>query len=82
MTEYEKQQAILFKDCFGTDTGKRVLDNLSGYCFENRSTFVEGSHDKQNVNQGKRSVILYIREILNRNLDEKVVEFKNENNYI
>ncbi len=63
----EKQIAAEFKACYGTEHGKRVLDVLSNYCFENRSTFVEGNHDKQNVNNGKRAVILYIRKQLNFN---------------
>ena len=61
-----------FKSLFTSETGSRVIDNLSFYCFEYRSTFAEGKQDKQNVNNGKRAVILYIREKMNKKLDEEV----------
>lgn len=61
LTEEEKLKKLNYQSFFATDVGKKVLDDLSYYCYEHRSTYVEGNHDKQNVNNGKRSVILYIR---------------------
>ena len=61
-----------FKSLFASEAGSRVIANLSNYCFEHRSTFVEGSQTKQNVNNGKRAVILYIRDKMNKKLDEEV----------
>ena len=82
MTEDKRlQDAIDFNTTFSTPCGKKVLNNLSAYCYENRSTYVEGDHDKQNVNNGKRAVILYIRSkmdydpknsIQNESLNERV----------
>ena len=70
MTDKEKQVYMDFKSLFTSETGSRVIDNLSNYCYESRSTFVEGSQTKQNVNNGKRAVILYIREKMNKKFDE------------
>ena len=71
MTNTERQVYMDFRSLFASETGSRVIKNLSNYCYENRSTFVEGSPSKQNVNNGKRAVILYIREKMNRKLDEE-----------
>lgn len=82
MTDTEKQLAIVYKTCFSTEVGKKVLSDLSEKCFEKRSTFVEGNHDKQNVNQGKRAVILYIRDLIEKDLDKPEPELIKEQNYI
>jgi len=50
-----------YRKLFESPDGKRVLEDLSGYCYENRSTYVEGSQSREHVNQGKRAVILRIR---------------------
>jgi hypothetical protein len=50
-----------YRKLFDSPDGKRVLEDLSEYCYENESTFVESSQSKEHVNQGKRAVILYIR---------------------
>ena len=81
INELEKQLVMAYKSVFSTDAGKNVLDDLSLRCFENRSTYVENNHDKQNVNQGKRSIILYIRDILSKDLDkpeQKTEQVKDE----
>jgi hypothetical protein len=62
MADEEKLKRLNYQSCFATDAGKKVLADLSGYCYEERNTFAEGNHDKQNVNNGKRAVILYIRD--------------------
>ena len=54
-----------YRKLFTSPDGKRVLEDLSEYCFENKSTFVETSQSKEHVNQGKRAVILYIRSKMN-----------------
>lgn len=82
MTNEEKiALASAYKACFNTNDGKKVIEDLSRYCYENRNTFVEGNHDKQNVNNGKRAVILYIRSKLNFNaLDEVQTQAKTKEN--
>jgi hypothetical protein len=51
-----------YRKLFMSPDGKRILEDLSEYCYENRSTYVEGSQSREHVNQGKRAVILYIRQ--------------------
>lgn len=82
MTETEKQIFIIARTVFLTDSGKKMLEHLSDYCFEKRSVYVEGNHDKQNVNNGMRKVILHIRDLLERDLDEKEPIIIKEQNYI
>lgn len=72
MTNEEQiQLALCYKRCFSSETGLTVIKDLSKYCYEHRNTYVEGNHDKQNVNNGKRAVILYIRSKLDLNPNEK-----------
>lgn len=66
MTDEERIKIIAYQSCFNSMHGKAVLKDLSNYCFEHRSTFVEHSQDKQNVNNGKRSVMLHIKEMMNK----------------
>ena len=70
MTEEEKNKVRRYKACFATEAGKQVLEDLSNYCFENRSTFVELSQSREHINQGKRAVILYIKFLLEHNPDK------------
>ena len=59
----------LIRDCQGTfDTpeGKRFLTELSHECFEGRNTFVSNNQHGTAFNEGKRYVILYIRDILTK----------------
>lgn len=65
-----------------TDSGKKLLEHLSYYCFEKRNTYVEGNSDKQNVNQGKRAVILHIRELIETDLNKPEPEPVKDENYI
>lgn len=73
MTDEQRQLVIDFKKTFASDfdCGIRVLEYISKFCMENRSTYVEGSARKSDFNEGARSVILEIRRKLNVNLDEK-----------
>lgn len=70
-TDEEKLKRMNYQTVFASDAGKKVLDDLSNYCFENRSTFVENSERKELVNQGKRAVILYIRDKLRVHTEPK-----------
>jgi hypothetical protein len=75
MTSEELHQlSIEYQSCFGTPHGQKVLEDLSKYCYERRNTFCEGNHDKQNVNNGKRAVILYIRKWLSHNPEDEIQE--------
>lgn len=53
-----------YRKLFTSPDGIRILEDLSYYCYENRSTYVEGSQSREHVNQGKRAVILHIRKMM------------------
>jgi len=82
MTDNERNLVNAVKTVASTDAGAVLLEHLSDYCFERRSTFVEGNHDKQNINNGKRAVILHIRDLLKVDLDKKEPEPVKDKNYI
>ena len=77
----EVEAAIAAKSVASTGDGKRLLEYLSDYCYENRSTYVELNHDKQNINNGKRAVILEIRRLINMDTEKKP-EPKKQTRYI
>ena len=66
-----KQLLIDYMTAFGTEGGKRVLDNLSKECYEHNVTFVRGESDSTAFNEGKRYVMLHIRRILAKDPHEK-----------
>lgn len=78
------QQKLIFayKSFFNTESGSLILADLSERCFENKSTFVENGRDKQNVNQGKRSIILYIRAMLSKDPLKPETKIEEQTNYI
>jgi hypothetical protein len=53
-----------YRKLFQSPDGKRILEDLSEYCYENRSTYVENSQSREHINQGKRAVILHIRKMM------------------
>lgn len=72
MTDEQKQLVSDFKVTFTGqfDAGVRVLNYLSKFCLENRTTFMEDSARKSDFNEGARSVIIEIRRKLNTNFEE------------
>jgi len=58
-----EQCATDFMHCFSGPHGERVLKYLSDFCFEKKKTFIANS-DLTVFNEGKRSVILVIRNCL------------------
>jgi len=66
MTEDERQDLI--SDCKTTFTktgaGANVLQFISDFCLEHAQTFIVNSERKSCFNEGARSVILKIRELL------------------
>lgn len=60
----QKQLLIDFKECFGTEGGKRVLARLSKLCRENEASYVDHNTHYTAYNEGKRCVILHIRSML------------------
>jgi hypothetical protein len=71
MEEKDVQKLIAaFKGTFETTSGKVVLEHLSKFCLENRSTYVPGDSHHTAFNEGARAVILEVRIWLGKKLDE------------
>jgi len=91
MTDAETKLVSAAQTVAGSESGKILLDYLSGFCFEKRSTFVRGGKDSfddvnvvhyEHINQGKRAVILRIRELIETDLNKPKPEPVKEQNYI
>ena len=68
MDEEEQRIVYAFKTVFEGVYGERVLKHLAGFCLEEEDLFSPDSVRINDYNQGRRSVILEIRKILNREL--------------
>jgi len=64
-TEIE-QRVTDFQWVFGTEQGKRVLNDLEKICYGNSSTYKSG--DNIYINEGKRQVLLYIQKWMNKKI--------------
>lgn len=58
-----KQRVIQYKELFSGETGKAVLDDLEKQCFLRTETYDSNIH-KMAFNEGRRSVILYIKRMI------------------
>ena len=55
-----------YKICFGTDEGKRILEDLSKRCHEFVTTHAkENSHESAFL-EGQRSVLIFIKNMINK----------------
>ena len=69
----DKDKAILCKETFDTDSGKRFLEEvLSMMCKENKPTYVSGDTHHSTYQEGQRSIILGIRNMLSANLEKDI----------
>ncbi len=71
MTENQKKKAIDFKECFATDEGIRTLGHLSEKCREHVATYTAKDALHTAYQEGMRSVIIYIRAQLSKDLGKK-----------
>jgi len=79
MTEKQKQKAQDFKECFATDEGVKTLGHLSEKCREHVATYTAGDALHTAYLEGMRSVIIYIRAQLSKDLGKKTQkEAKND----
>ena len=65
--EIEKKLAQLKKDykiVFGSDEGKRVLDDISIRCHESTTTFSKDNSHETAFLEGQRSIALFIKAML------------------
>ncbi len=55
------QLTIDYKQLFASPQGMRVLEDLSSFCCERRTCYMQGDHCHTIYNEGARAVILRIR---------------------
>ncbi len=60
-----------YKIVFGTVEGKRLLDDLSNVCYELSPTFIDQNPAGSAYREGRRGVMLYIRDMLKQDTFEK-----------
>jgi len=78
MTEIE-QMSIRYKDVFGSENGKKVLEDLDVKGLYHREIYVEESSRKTDFNLGANWIIRYIHSMIDKNLmDEQKQEVINE----
>ena len=63
--------ALAIQKCFDTEDGKIVLERLSKLCNENEPCYVDGNSMGTAYKEGQRSVILHIRKMLAKNINEE-----------
>lgn len=87
MIESERQLAFNYKDCFGTESGKKVIADLKRVFNFELSIIPKDNNGMTDIyeicrNEGKRSVILHILKVLNKDLDEKEKVIEPEKQFI
>ena len=66
-----KQLVIAYKQVFNSDNGKKVLDDLEKRCSYHATTHVKGDSHESAFLEGTRSVILFIKNMLTKKMEEK-----------
>ena len=59
-----KQLQSDYKITFGSDEGKRVIDDISKRCHEFNTTHVKGDSHESAFFEGQRSIMVFIKSIL------------------
>jgi hypothetical protein len=60
MSEQIAQLKVMYKDTFGDNAGKKVLEDLEIRCNWRASSYVAGDANATAFEEGKRAVILHI----------------------
>ena len=55
-----------YKICFGTDQGKKVIEDLEKRCHEFNTTHVKDDSHEGAFFEGQRSILVFIKSILNQ----------------
>ncbi len=66
-----KQIVIAYKQVFNSDNGKKVLEDLERRCSYHTTTHIKGDSHESAFLEGTRSVILFIKNMLNRKPEEE-----------
>ena len=61
-----KQLVIAYKQVFESDHGKKVLEDLEKRCSYHSTTHIKGDSHESAFLEGTRSVILFIKNMLNK----------------
>lgn len=59
-----------FKAVFASDVGQRVLGRILGECGVAKLSYIQGSPDRTNFNEGLRSAGLYIMDMVDMDLEK------------
>jgi len=71
----ENQQ--LYQRIFNTDDGKKVLKDLEKRCFINHTTYSD-NHGQMSFNEGRRSIYVHIKNLLEKDLTKILEELTKE----
>ena len=66
-----KQLVIAYKQVFNSDNGKNVLEDLERRCSYHTTTHIKGDSHESAFLEGTRSVILFIKNMLNKKHEEE-----------
>jgi len=61
-----EQLNIAYKQVFESDNGKKVLEDLEKRCSYHTTTHIKGDSHESAFLEGTRSVILFIKNMLNK----------------
>jgi hypothetical protein len=61
-----KQLREIYKIVFGSDQGKRVMEDLEKRCHYHSTTNVKGDSHESAYMEGQRSVLLFIKSMLQK----------------
>ena len=67
---YIKQLRENYQQVFSTDEGKQVLSELEKRCHYHTSTNVKGDSHESAYQEGQRSIILFIKQMLQKEKDK------------
>lgn len=76
-----KQKIADYRNCFGTESGEKVLDDLRKFCRKDSITHVQNDPYGRNsaFYEGQRNVILYIEACMNQEQIKKLEEMEKQN---
>jgi len=66
-----KQLNIAYKQVFNSDNGNKVLEDLEKRCSYHTTTHIKGDSHESAFLEGTRSVVLFIKNMLTKKLEEK-----------
>ena len=61
-----KQLNLVYKQVFESDNGKKVLEDLEKRCSYHTTTHIKGDSHESAFLEGTRSVVLFIKNMLNK----------------